>query len=160
VATFCDDYQRVRTGFYLALVPSSMWYLNGHLWVARTLSHYTSMKRGKVSSNSTTVEATKFVGPHKSCMCQYIINLVPRGQMIGPQSTRMGATTSELWIWHQTTLNLFIQDSPQPPSWLRPVSHRTTNLIANINHIEPPSWEGALSQAAINHSASTDGLFY
>jgi hypothetical protein len=30
------------------------------LWVARTLSHYTSVKRGKVSSNSSTHEATHF----------------------------------------------------------------------------------------------------
>jgi hypothetical protein len=29
-------------------------------WVARTLSHYTSVKRGKVSSNSSTHEATHF----------------------------------------------------------------------------------------------------
>jgi hypothetical protein len=29
-------------------------------WVARTLSYYTPMKRGKVSSNSSTHEATKF----------------------------------------------------------------------------------------------------
>jgi hypothetical protein len=29
---------------------------------------------GKVSSNSVTVEATKFMGPHKSRMRQYIIN--------------------------------------------------------------------------------------
>jgi hypothetical protein len=30
------------------------------LWVAQTLSHYTSMKWGKVSSNSSTHEATQF----------------------------------------------------------------------------------------------------
>jgi hypothetical protein len=29
-------------------------------WVARTLSHCTPMKRGKVSSNSSTHEATQF----------------------------------------------------------------------------------------------------
>jgi hypothetical protein len=29
-------------------------------WVAQTLSHYTSVKRGKVSSNSSTYEATQF----------------------------------------------------------------------------------------------------
>jgi hypothetical protein len=29
-------------------------------WVARTLSHYTSVKRGKISSNSLTYEATQF----------------------------------------------------------------------------------------------------
>ncbi len=37
-------------------------------WVAHAPSHYTSVKRGKVPSNSATVAATKFVGPHKSCM--------------------------------------------------------------------------------------------
>jgi hypothetical protein len=42
--------------------------LNGHLWVAHTLSQCTSVKQGKVSSNTATVEATKFVGPHKSHM--------------------------------------------------------------------------------------------
>jgi hypothetical protein len=32
------------------------------------------MKWGKVSSNSAIIEATKFAGPHKSHMRQYIIN--------------------------------------------------------------------------------------
>jgi hypothetical protein len=75
VANFCDDYQRVGIGSYLALVPSSTRYLNGHPWVARSLSDYTSVKRGKVSSNSATVEATKFAGSHKSHMRWYIINV-------------------------------------------------------------------------------------
>jgi hypothetical protein len=39
-------------------------------------------------------------------------------------------------------------------------SQIATNPIANINHIEPPSWEGALSWVAINHSVSTGDLFY
>jgi hypothetical protein len=30
-----------------------------------------SMKYSGVSSNSTTIETTKFAGPHKSCMRQY-----------------------------------------------------------------------------------------
>jgi hypothetical protein len=46
----------------------------GNPWVARTLSHITSVKRGNASSNSVKHEATIFVGPHKSCMHQYIIN--------------------------------------------------------------------------------------
>jgi hypothetical protein len=46
-----------------------------------------------VSSNTTTIEATKFAGPHKSHMRQYIIELPHRGQAIGPQSTQVGATT-------------------------------------------------------------------
>jgi hypothetical protein len=55
-------------------------------------------KYNGVSSNSAIVEATKFVGPHKLCMRQYIINLIHRGQMIGPQSTQAGVISSELRI--------------------------------------------------------------
>ncbi len=36
-----------------------------------TLSHCTPVRYGGVSSNSATVEATKFAGPHKSLMRQY-----------------------------------------------------------------------------------------
>jgi hypothetical protein len=55
--------------------------------------HYPSIhhcRRGEVSSNSVTGEVTKFVGPHKSLMHQYIINLAHRGQTIGPQLTQAG----------------------------------------------------------------------
>jgi hypothetical protein len=34
-------------------------------WVAQTQSHCTPMKRGRVSSNSVTNEATQFAGPQK-----------------------------------------------------------------------------------------------
>jgi hypothetical protein len=53
-----------------------MRYLDGHLWMAPTLSLLSSIKYGGVSCNLVTVEATKFVGPHKSYMRQYIIKLV------------------------------------------------------------------------------------
>jgi hypothetical protein len=51
-----------------------------------------SVKYSGVPSNSVTVETTKFVGPHKSRMCQYKINLVHRGQTIDPQSTQAEPT--------------------------------------------------------------------
>jgi hypothetical protein len=41
-------------------------------------------RRGEGSSNLMTIEATKFVGLHKSHMHQYIIKLAHWGQMIGP----------------------------------------------------------------------------
>jgi hypothetical protein len=53
------------------------------------------VKYSGVLSNSATVEATKFTGPHKFCMRQYIINLVHWGQTIRPQLTQVGATTFE-----------------------------------------------------------------
>jgi hypothetical protein len=75
--------------------PSVVFHMitNGHPWVAHTLSHCTSIKWGKVLSNSATVEATKFTGPHKSRMRQYIINAcssVPN--WCTPWSTQAGAT--------------------------------------------------------------------
>jgi hypothetical protein len=47
-------------------------------WVTRTLSYCTPMKRGKVSSNSATHEATKFTGLHISRKRQYAIKLAHR----------------------------------------------------------------------------------
>jgi hypothetical protein len=45
---------------------------------------YTPERYGRVSSSSATDEATKFAGPHKSRMHQYIIELAHWGQTIGP----------------------------------------------------------------------------
>jgi hypothetical protein len=99
-----------------------------------------------------TVEATEFVGPHKFYMRQYIINLVPPGQTISPLLTQAGAMTFRAMSHHP----VFSTFSKLPCS----VSHRGTNPIAIIIHIEPPSWEEALSWGAINHLASTHGLYY
>jgi hypothetical protein len=54
------------------------------------------VKYSGVSSNSATVEATKFAGPSKSHMYQYIINHVHQGQTIDSQLTQVGATILEL----------------------------------------------------------------
>jgi hypothetical protein len=37
-------------------------------WLARTLSHCTPVKRGKISSTLVTHDATQFVGAHESHM--------------------------------------------------------------------------------------------
>jgi hypothetical protein len=39
-----------------------------YLWVARTLSRYTSWRYGMIASFSAIFQATKFTGPHKSHM--------------------------------------------------------------------------------------------
>jgi hypothetical protein len=47
------------------------------------------------------------------------------------------------------------------PLVARPGSHRANREpITNIIHIEPPVIRGGLLRAAINHSTSTDDLFY
>jgi hypothetical protein len=46
------------------------------------------------TSNSTTIKPTKFAGPHKSHMRQYIIDACPTGpNRCGPYLTQAGATT-------------------------------------------------------------------
>jgi hypothetical protein len=74
------------------------------LWVARTLSHYTSVKRGKVSSNSSTHEATQF-GDSICPVCVSTVQmLVHQGSTdVGLNQHRRGATTLELRISYQTT---------------------------------------------------------
>jgi hypothetical protein len=83
VATVHDNYQRVELGppYRSACLPrdTSMG-IRG--WP--TLSRCISWRYGRVSSNSVTVEDTKFVEPHKSRICQYIIELAHRRQVIGP----------------------------------------------------------------------------
>jgi hypothetical protein len=62
--------------------PSTIFHvktLTGSPWVAWTLSHCTSVKRDNVLSKSVTVEATKFIEPHKTRMRQYIINVCCNG---------------------------------------------------------------------------------
>jgi hypothetical protein len=80
VATICDNDQRVRRGapFPGAHLPrdTTRWAIHG--WSV----HYPGKHhctRGEGLSNSVTVEATKFAGPHKSCMRRYIIKLAHRG---------------------------------------------------------------------------------
>jgi hypothetical protein len=92
VVTVHDDYQRVESG------PPyhSAGFLHDTSMDIRGWPHTIPMspvKYNGVLSNSASVEATKFTGPHKSHMCQYIINLIHRGQTIGPQLTQTRATT-------------------------------------------------------------------
>jgi hypothetical protein len=57
--------------------PSAIFHMKtlmGSPWVARTLSLLSSVKWGKLSSNSATVELLSLRYPHKSHMRHYIIN--------------------------------------------------------------------------------------
>jgi hypothetical protein len=77
--------------------------------VAHALSQCTPVRYGRIASISVTYAATKFVGPHKSYMHQYIIELAHRGQTIGPYLTQVGATTFR-------ALNMKIDHTPTFPS--------------------------------------------
>jgi hypothetical protein len=93
VATVHDDYQRVEPGppYHIAGLPRDT-LMGIYGWPPHYPSVYPLITMG-VPSNSETVEATMFAGPHKSCMRQYAINLVHWGQMTSPQLTQEGDTT-------------------------------------------------------------------
>jgi hypothetical protein len=64
-------YDTVKESSRVLPCPSAIFHAYASVdtpWVARTLSHCTPMKRGKVSSNSLTHEATK-VGDSISLVC-------------------------------------------------------------------------------------------
>jgi hypothetical protein len=110
---------------------------------------YTSVRYGRVSSNSVTVEATKFTVPHKSCMCQYIINAWSTGpNRCGPWSTQVRATTFEapnMKTDHSLTFPYGIIHFPLvAPIGL--ILYHNPNAKA-VNHIGPPSVERAISRA-------------
>jgi hypothetical protein len=142
VATFRDDYQRVRAGSYLTLVPSSTRKAHQVVrGVARTLS---SVKRGKVSSNSATTKLLSFQGHY----CPYAS--VHNSKLVAGGTTdvvlnwhRRGLPPSELRISCGPLSLLPIQYSPLFPSCPAQSHRRQQEPVANIIHIEPPSWEGA-----------------
>jgi hypothetical protein len=68
-------------------------------WVARTLSHCTLVKQGKVSSNSVTHDATQFAGPHESRMHQYTTQTCSPGPDDRSLIETGGATELEIQIY-------------------------------------------------------------
>jgi hypothetical protein len=82
-------------------------------WVAWTLSHFTPMKRGKVSSNSATHESTMFAGPHKSHMRQYTT------QTCSPEPDNR-TLIDRSWGYHLGALNFRLDHSSSFPSSILP----------------------------------------
>jgi hypothetical protein len=161
VATFRIDYQRVELG---PPYPNAVFHVKPRRVVHGWPENYPNVIREVqwVSSNSATVNAIKFVGPHKSrmhwCTTQCLLQRGPTDTVLNRH--RRGLPPLKLRIWKHATLNLPVRYSPLSPSCPAWSHIKLTNPIANINHIEPPSWEGALLWAVINHSSSTENLFY
>jgi hypothetical protein len=71
---------RVVTPLYLAHLPHDT-----SMGIRGWLMHYLGIhhcRHGGIASISMTHEITKFAGPHKSCMRQYIMELAHQGQTI------------------------------------------------------------------------------
>jgi hypothetical protein len=83
VITVHDDYQRVELG---PSNPSARLPFDTSSSICGLPIHNLCIHHGRcggVSSNLATVEATKFMRLHKSCMRQYIIEHAHQGQVIG-----------------------------------------------------------------------------
>jgi hypothetical protein len=129
-------------------------------WVARTLSHCTPMKWGKVSSSSSTHEATKF-GDSICPLCISTFNC------LFIQTQPMRALTDIDGGYHLGAPNFRSNHSSSFPSSILPFSLIAPPLVSNyanisiilLNHIGPPSIERALSRADSNHLTSTICLY-
>jgi hypothetical protein len=122
VATFRDDYQRVRTGCYLTLVPSSTRKAHQVVrGVARTLSLLSSMKRGKVSSNSATTKLLSFQGHY----CLYAS--VHNSKLVA------GGTTDVVLNWHRRGYHL------RSSEYHAAHSHSFPSSILHFFLVAPPS---------------------
>jgi hypothetical protein len=127
-------------------------------WVAWTLSHFTSVKWGKVSSNSLKHEASHFgdsICP--VCVTTFKCLFIWTQPMPGLIDTGGG--------YHLEALNMRSDHSPSFPSSIlhfpliaRLVSNYANHSIILLNHIGPPSIERTLSRADSNHSSCTDSL--
>jgi hypothetical protein len=108
VAIVLNDYES-RGRPTIPLCRSSTRHLDGHLWVAPTLSQCTSVKYSGVSSNSAIIEGTKFAGPHNP-VCKHFesiqINLKKWKRL-----TTSRAETISLPKWHHRP------ESGRGPSW-------------------------------------------
>jgi hypothetical protein len=125
--------------------------------------HYPDVHpRGMVGYRPTlvTIEATQFAGPHKSRMCQYIINAYSVGpNRCTPWLTQAGATTFG-------ASNMTTDLSPIFPYGIlhfllvAPPSLTLCHIlkVKDINHIGHPSEERAVTRAIFDHSSSTDSL--
>jgi hypothetical protein len=111
-------------------------------WVARTQSHCTPVKRGKVSSNSATYEATQF-GDSICHVCastfQMLIHSNPIDAGLNRHRRGLPPWRSEFMI--HAILNLPIQYSPLSPNCLTRSPIMPTRIIILLNHIGPPSLE-------------------
>jgi hypothetical protein len=111
-------------------------------WVARTLSHCTPMKWGKVSSNSSTHEATQFGDSiYPVCVSTFKMLVHSDPTDTGLNRHRRGLPPWSLEFTIQTTLNLPILYSPFSPNCPARSPIMPSRIIILLNHIGPPPLE-------------------
>jgi hypothetical protein len=159
VATFCDDYQRVEPS---PSYPSAVFHAKtsmSSLWMALILSQCHPWSTVGCLPTQRPSKLLSFWDPINPVCASTKQSCSPG---LDDRSTiDIGGSyhlrSSE---YENRLLSIFPSGILHFPLVAHPVSHKATHSIANISHIEPPSWEGTLSRAAINHSSSIDSLFY
>jgi hypothetical protein len=161
VVTFHDDYQRVELG---PPYPSVIFHVKASSdspWVAQTLSqcHLWSTVGCHLTQRSSKLLSLWYpINP--VCASTQVNSCCNRAQPTRSLTDTGGGYHLRCSEYENIPLSTFLFGILHFPQLPRPISCKTTNLIANINHIEPLSWEGVLSRVAINHSTSTDNLIY
>jgi hypothetical protein len=128
-------------------------------WVAWTLSHFTSVKWGKVSSNPSAHEDIEF----GDSICPVCVSTF-KCLLIQIQPTRALTDTGGGYYLAPVYFRLdhsssFASRILPFPLIARPVSNYSNISIILLNYIGPPSIERALSWADSNHLTSTVCLY-
>jgi hypothetical protein len=161
VATFYNDYQKVEPGppypsvvFHVKTSTSSPWVAwslsQCHRW--NTVGCCPTRRSSKVLSLWHPINPICTSTQLNACCnrAQPTWSLIDSGEGYHIRSSE----------YENRPLSSFPSGIFHFPKLPCSVSHKATNPITNMNHIEPPSWERALSWAVINHSSSTKNLLY
>jgi hypothetical protein len=111
-----------------------MCYHDGHPWVAHALSRCTPIRYGWIAFVSAKHDATKFVEPHKSCMCQYTTQTCSPG----PEDQTLIDTGEG---YHFVPLNFRSDNSPSFPSSVLPfplIAPPGLQLCQPFDHLAKP----------------------
>jgi hypothetical protein len=161
VATFHDDYQRVEPS---PPCPSAVFHAKtstGSSWVAQTLFQcYPWSTVGCRPTQQPSMLLSLWYPINPVCASTQLNSCCNKAQPTRSLTDTGGGYHLRCSEYENIPLSTFLSGILHFPQLPRPISCKTTNLIANINHIEPLSWEGVLSRVAINHSTSTDNLIY
>jgi hypothetical protein len=114
-------------------------------WVAHALSHFTSVRYGRIASVSLAHDATQFGDSIYPVCVSTFKCLFIRTQPTWALIDTGGATTLKLRILDQTThppSHPVLSPFPYLP---HPVSNYAIHSIILLNHIGPPSIQRALS---------------
>jgi hypothetical protein len=140
VTTFHDDYQRVELG---PPYPSGILHVKtsmGSPWLARTLSQCHPWSTVGCRPTQRPSMLLSLWGPiNPVCVSKQLNACCNRAQPMRSLIDTGRGYHLRSFEYENRPLSTFPSGILHFPLVARPVLHKATNLIANINHIEPPS---------------------